>query len=116
VTLYGSTARVFLIDSDRYQAYLDDDEYVFYGDFYDYSPVVLAARRSERGRRGHEQCRRVVRWLVAVTQEYFGVKAVAVTLAASVQAGRGPSPIAREWPYRGLRRGGGREIPVTKIK
>ena len=37
----GSTARVVLIDSDHYQAYVDGDDYEFYGGFYDYSPVVL---------------------------------------------------------------------------
>jgi hypothetical protein len=29
------------MDSDHYQAYLDDGEYEYYGGFYDVSPVVL---------------------------------------------------------------------------
>jgi uncharacterized protein DUF1883 len=43
VKLRGSTARVCLMDSDHYQVYLDgeDEEYEYYGDFYDVSPVVL---------------------------------------------------------------------------
>ncbi|MET7426163.1 DUF1883 domain-containing protein [Dactylosporangium sp. NPDC005555] len=41
VTLRGSTARVMLMDRDEYQAYLDDEEYEYYGGFFDVSPVVL---------------------------------------------------------------------------
>ncbi|MFC4014246.1 DUF1883 domain-containing protein [Nonomuraea purpurea] len=41
VELRGSTARVCLMDAEDYQAYLDNDEYEFYGGFYDVSPVVL---------------------------------------------------------------------------
>ncbi|MFI5956402.1 DUF1883 domain-containing protein [Cryptosporangium sp. NPDC051539] len=41
VELRGSTARVCLMDSEEYQAYLDGDEYEFHGGFFDISPVVL---------------------------------------------------------------------------
>lgn len=41
VELRGSAARVALMEVDDYQAYLDGDEYVYYGGFYDVSPVVL---------------------------------------------------------------------------
>ncbi|WP_091644343.1 DUF1883 domain-containing protein [Micromonospora pallida] len=41
VELRGSTARVCLMDGESYQAYLDGDEYEFFGGFYDLSPVVL---------------------------------------------------------------------------
>jgi hypothetical protein len=41
VELRGSTARVCLMDSDSYQAYLDEDEYEYYGVFWDVSPIVL---------------------------------------------------------------------------
>ncbi|MEU8048113.1 DUF1883 domain-containing protein [Micromonospora echinofusca] len=41
VELRGSTARVCLMNGDEYQAYLDGDEYEFFGGFYDLSPVVL---------------------------------------------------------------------------
>ncbi|MGS2648297.1 DUF1883 domain-containing protein [Streptosporangium sp. LJ11] len=37
----GSTARVCLMDSDEYQAYLDEDAYQYHGGFYDYSPISL---------------------------------------------------------------------------
>ncbi len=39
--LRGSTARVCLMDDDSYQAYLDGDEYEYFGGFYDTSPVDL---------------------------------------------------------------------------
>ncbi|MGW1676015.1 DUF1883 domain-containing protein [Saccharopolyspora sp. NPDC002376] len=41
VGLKGSPARVILVDSDEHQAYLDGDEYEYFGDFYDVTPVVL---------------------------------------------------------------------------
>lgn len=41
VTLRGSTARVMLMDRDEYQAYLDEEDYEYYGGFFDFSPVVL---------------------------------------------------------------------------
>lgn len=41
VQLRGSSARVCLMDSDEYQAYLDGDEYEYHGGFFDVSPVVL---------------------------------------------------------------------------
>lgn len=41
VELRGSAARVCLMDSDHYQAYLDGDEYEYYGGFQDVGPVVL---------------------------------------------------------------------------
>ncbi|WP_431894356.1 DUF1883 domain-containing protein [Micromonospora haikouensis] len=41
VELRGSTARVCLMDDDSYQAYLDGDEYEYFGGFYDTSPVDL---------------------------------------------------------------------------
>lgn len=41
VELRGSAARVCLMDSEDYQAYLDGDEYESYGGFYDESPIVL---------------------------------------------------------------------------
>ncbi|MEV7010744.1 DUF1883 domain-containing protein [Streptosporangium sp. NPDC051022] len=41
VELRGSAARVCLMDSDDYQAYLDGGEYEYYGGFYNVSPVVL---------------------------------------------------------------------------
>ncbi|WP_235437655.1 DUF1883 domain-containing protein, partial [Micromonospora sp. RV43] len=34
-------ARVCLMDDDEYQAYVDGDEYEFFGGFYDLPPVVL---------------------------------------------------------------------------
>ncbi|WP_221464637.1 DUF1883 domain-containing protein [Actinophytocola algeriensis] len=39
--LRGSTARVCLMDSDHYQAYVDGDEYEYHGGFTDVSPVIL---------------------------------------------------------------------------
>lgn len=41
VTLQGSTARVMLMDRDEYQAYLDGEEYEYFGGFFDFSPLVL---------------------------------------------------------------------------
>lgn len=41
VSLLGSPARVCLMDADEYEAYLDGDDYEFYGGFYDVSPVEL---------------------------------------------------------------------------
>ena len=41
VNLRGSTARVCLMEDEHYQAYLDGDEYEYYGGFWDVSPVVL---------------------------------------------------------------------------
>lgn len=41
IGLRGSTARVCLMDGDEYQAYVDGDEYEFFGGFYDLTPVVL---------------------------------------------------------------------------
>lgn len=41
VALRGSTARACLLDIDHYQAYLDGEEYSWYGDFFDVTPVVL---------------------------------------------------------------------------
>ncbi|MEV4118491.1 DUF1883 domain-containing protein [Micromonospora sp. NPDC049645] len=41
IELRGSTARVCLMDGDEYQAYLDDEEYEFFGGFYDLTPVIL---------------------------------------------------------------------------
>jgi hypothetical protein len=41
VELRGSTARVCLMDADDYQAYLDNDDYDYYGGFYDVSPIVM---------------------------------------------------------------------------
>ena len=41
VGLRGSTARVCLVDSEHYQAYLDGDEYEYHGRFWDVRPVVL---------------------------------------------------------------------------
>jgi hypothetical protein len=41
VRLRGSAANVCLLDADHYQAYLDDDDYEYYGGFHDVSPVVL---------------------------------------------------------------------------
>jgi hypothetical protein len=43
VALRGSTARVCLMDADEYQAYLDGNQYKYYGGFWDFSPVVLEA-------------------------------------------------------------------------
>lgn len=39
--LRGSTARVCLMDSDEYQAYLDGDEYEYHGGFENVTPVDL---------------------------------------------------------------------------
>ncbi|MET7338829.1 DUF1883 domain-containing protein [Nonomuraea sp. NPDC005650] len=36
-----STARVCLMDSEEYQAYLDEEEYQYHGGFFDYSPIIL---------------------------------------------------------------------------
>jgi hypothetical protein len=41
VTLRGSAANVYLLDVDQYHAYLDEDEFVYYGGFYDFSLFVL---------------------------------------------------------------------------
>lgn len=41
VELRGSTARVCLMDGGEYSAYLDGDEYEYFGGFYDTTPVVL---------------------------------------------------------------------------
>ncbi|MEU4836365.1 DUF1883 domain-containing protein [Streptosporangium sp. NPDC023615] len=41
VELRGSTARVYLMDVDDYQAYLDREAYNYYGGFCNLSPVVL---------------------------------------------------------------------------
>jgi hypothetical protein len=41
VTLRGSAANVYLLDVDQYQAYLDEDEFTYYGGFYDFSPFIL---------------------------------------------------------------------------
>ncbi|MEV4398986.1 DUF1883 domain-containing protein [Nonomuraea sp. NPDC049607] len=37
----GSTARVCLMDSDEYQAYLAQEAYEYHGGFFDYSPLTL---------------------------------------------------------------------------
>lgn len=41
IRLRGSAARVCLMDADNYQAYLDGDEYMLYGGFWESSPVTL---------------------------------------------------------------------------
>lgn len=41
VELRGSPARVFLIDADEYRDYCDGDDYEWYGDFFNVSPIVL---------------------------------------------------------------------------
>ncbi|MEU9686768.1 DUF1883 domain-containing protein [Amycolatopsis japonica] len=39
--LRGSRARILLMDAENYQAYLDEEEYDFYGGFWESSPVTL---------------------------------------------------------------------------
>lgn len=41
VELRGVEAFVRLMDADEYQAYLDDDECIYYGGVWENSPVVL---------------------------------------------------------------------------
>ncbi|ANN17789.1 hypothetical protein SD37_20470 [Amycolatopsis orientalis] len=45
--LRGSAARVCLMDADNYQAYLDGDEYVMYGGFWESSPLTLEIPHDE---------------------------------------------------------------------
>ena len=48
VELRGSSANVYLLDVDHYQAYLDGDEHLYYGGYYDMSPVVLQVPYGDR--------------------------------------------------------------------
>lgn len=61
IGLRGSTARVCLMDGDEYQAYLDGDEYEYFGGFYDVTPVVLEVPYDDHYRLTHtassERCR-----------------------------------------------------------
>lgn len=41
VELRGSPANVCLLDAEHYQAYLEDDEFVYFGGFHDVSPAVV---------------------------------------------------------------------------